>query len=319
MKSEPSNLMGMSPWQLRATIIGGAATEVLRLSSLFIHSSYAQRDLLDAAESFSQDILFDTAQSTFDHIHRVDWFPWTEASRELSAALDVAMLGFHRASIDHQRRGLELVVIAAYLVGKNTAESVGPDWINSISKTPPFTRAIDKFAEESFPRCVGEIHDWSADIKSLYRSLCDIVHIRGRKQSLQAVQPARNFYNGIATPEFSEVALARTLDSFITVVQHCALVSSLSNPIILYGVPLTEKYGLNPPASGFLEESDSARLRELLQCRHREALLIAAGQDTQLQEVRSFFDNLPDLPEVEWENQVKDFNEKYGGLPDGET
>ena len=93
------------------------------LSIEYVCDRYKSREQLEACCRFMENELMDVPRADLGSLDLVWFFPWVEARHELSIALDQALLGFHRASYDHQQRNLELILLGSLFVPEQTAEA----------------------------------------------------------------------------------------------------------------------------------------------------------------------------------------------------
>ena len=95
--------------------------------------------------------------------------------------------------------------------------------------------------------------------------------------------------------------MEQTLDSFVDTISYTALLVALSNPVILVGLPIEEKFGMNSPISGFFEESQAEQFRALIPERHRDVLVALAKADAGVVSIRDYFHSLPDLTAAQFQ------------------
>ena len=128
---------------------------VLECSTEYVRERYKSRKQLEASCWFMRNDLMDAPPGDLKLLNRMGYFPWLEAVHELSDALDQSVLGFHRASYDHQRRSLELILAGTWFVSGQTTKSDAQDWISARSETPRFTRMLKHLCKESLHASLG--------------------------------------------------------------------------------------------------------------------------------------------------------------------
>ena len=171
----------------------------------------------------------DAPQTDLSLLTRMGFFPWLEAQHELNAALDQTLLGFHRASHDHQRRSLELILVGTWFVSGQATDADAADWMSARSGTPYFKKTLERLSKEDLYAELEAKTGWVDDVQNFYWSLSDISHVRGTPHGVEAVQPRNFSFNGYTVPQFSEDALRKALDSFTTAAQ--------THPCLLYTSP----------------------------------------------------------------------------------
>jgi len=294
----------LDPWAQRAHLLGESLPDVIEACRRYIDAEYEQKDLLATARTFLVHDFIDTAPSDIESLTRVWYFPWIEASAELDLALTHTMLGMHRATYDHQRRGLELVVVGSLFVAETTSATEGSRWMASALETPMFTRAIDRLGALDFYQAFDDDTGWIRHLKRHYWAVCDIIHVKGTACGLREVQPSSLNFNGMSVPEFNGDAVKRSLDFFLDTVGHTAVALALSNPVLLYGLPLDEKFGLNGPLSGFFTDDQTDRLLSLIPDKYADALLVRSASLPEVESVRDWIQSLPDLSPEEIRRQA---------------
>ena len=299
------------PWGRREYLLYEFLRVVLKSSTSYVRDHYKSRELLEASYRFVEYDLLEAPSIDIDSFERVEIFPWLEAQNDLCAALDQALMGYHRASFDHQRRSLELIVIGAWFVSESATEAEAQDWMTSHAKTPRFTETLEDLAKHNLYSELESKTRWVREVKEFYWSLCDISHVRGVQKGVDAVQP-RNFrIGGWPAPKCSEEALEKALDSFVATISYIALVISLSNPVLLFGLPIEEKFGINGPASGFYGEGQAENLRALIPEKHRDALVNLAQADNRVMGYRDWVSSRPDLTVEQLKVQLNDFSKQF--------
>ena len=86
---------------------------------------------------------------------------------------------------------------------------------------------------------------------------------------------------------------------------------ALYNPILLVGLPLPEKFGMNPPFSGFYEQGESDLLWELLPEKYQPFFREVWQSDAEVLSLIQWFDSLPTLTKEESEESVRQFERTF--------
>ena len=304
------------PWRCREYLLTKFLPAVLARSTEYICHQHKPRERLEASRDFVTHDLTNAPLATKDVLARMWFFPWIEAQHELSVALNQALLGFHRASYDHQRRALELILVGSLFVSERATEAEVERWMESDDKTPMFARTLTRLAGVGRYAKLDAETGWRKRIQEFYGRLSDISHVRGELRGFRSIQPSHCNFGGVPVPEYSAEALEKALDSFVITVGYIAMLVALSNPILVFGLPITEKCGLNGPISGFFEESQAERLRTLIPDRHRDALVALAEADPDVESSKRYFCSLPDLTVEQVKAQAEVFRRHFGGDDD---
>ncbi len=293
------------PWYRTAVLFSDSVQSISANGADWVESTYEQRERLRAMLSFISQYLSEGVSGHVTTLERVWFFPWTECEAEMELAFAYALAGLHRASLDHSRRALELVVVGAYFVAEHIDSKAGASWLESRDETPPFSRALKSLGQRGFAKEVTIHTDWPTAVLHHYWALSDSVHVRGQKFSIRALQSSSGRISGFPIIGFSPERLATTLDTFICTGEHILVALVIANPILLFGAPMSEKYGLDGPI-GFFEDGVAEELRELLPSNVRDSLVTLAAADEGVNAMRQHFDMLPDITPQEINAQMDD-------------
>jgi len=154
---------------------------------------------------------------------------------------------------------------------------------------------------------------WAESIKKLYWRLSDYVHCRGQDYSFDSLYSGTSCICGIWIGGIDKQVVDTILDRYIETVQQIAVILAAYNPILLFGLPIDEKFGLNPPASGIFSEGQSQRLRDVIPESYRSTLIKTATQDSNVQTHRQRIEDMPDLTEEDIRAQVVAAESAGGG------
>lgn len=200
----------------------------------------------------------------------------------------------YKASRDNMRRALELILVGAYFSQSHISPDEAESWLKSMGRTPFFNKTVKQLV--AFPRfdLLKKRHQWDSIVNKFYWGLCDTIHTNGEKYSLRQLQPVSRVINSVWVPTFDEEALRTALDLYLGTVGHIALILAAYNPVLLVGLPLFEKFGDNPPMSGYFEEAQSERLWGLISAEFHPTLQSIAKTDDEVLTVEKWMDGLPD-------------------------
>ncbi len=290
----------------RAYLFSESIQDMLSGSISFANERYRQAEFLQECIYFVQDDLFDTGRSDLNSLNRLWFFPISESHDELELALLASLMGMYKSVYDHLRRALEITVVGAYFLMSHVSEDEAKAWLRSDAETPPFSRAVrglmlnERFAE------LEKASGWCSRLKKWYWWLSDAIHVRGSGYSLQAMQPSSFIFNGIRALEYSEKHLSRCLDRYIYTVRHIAVCRAAENPILLVGLPLEDKFGINPPMSGFFEPHQSDILWRVLLSSTLQYFKDLIQKDEEVLAVQEWCNNLPDMSKDELRAQIEE-------------
>ncbi|MHB8618974.1 MAG: hypothetical protein ACYDAG_05265 [Chloroflexota bacterium] len=247
--------------------------------------------------------LAELVPQTLEKLCSGHFFPITESYFELENSYQLALRGFYRYAFAALRFVLELGFLGFYFDVEDNAQDVIAPWYVGQARTPRMTEMLKRmkvlagFSE--FDRRFG----LSMRIGNLYDDLSGYVHTRGFQYSSHGASRA-NFI------QFSETALKLYLKAVPLVVSNVIVVAMLKYPVGMQPLPLTEKYGLNGPVGGFLEHHQVDLLTSFIAPEERKFLLGLSDGDPSVQQIIAHFESMPDLSEAEWQQQMRDFDER---------
>ncbi|MDP3150500.1 MAG: hypothetical protein Q8N83_15360 [Ignavibacteria bacterium] len=273
----------------------------------YIQNEYQHKDLLYACIDFINYDFIETSNFDFEELQRIWLFPAKEASAELNESLNKIINASYKAAYDSLRRALEIMIIGSSFAKQNVDVLRAQEWLNFEHETPFFSRAIESLLQDKRIKKLEQDTFWITQLKNFYFDLSDIVHVRGEQYSREILQPAMFSYNGIDAPHLSLKNLHRALDTVILIVQHICTSAAIINPILLIGLPLEKKYGIDASLSGFFNESQSILLWQLLLPDTKSFFEELVKIDDEIISIAEFVNNLPDITEQELDNQIEDF------------
>lgn len=266
---------------------------------------------LDACFDFlTFGLLGDAVKGDINSLSRTWFFPSFEAEMELDNAINHCLIGSYKASYDHLRRGLELVMTNIYLTHENTPETKAKEWMSSEGNSPYFSREViasiikfDRFSE------VNSQLNWAKEMKEFYYKLCDIVHVNGTKRGFQQLNRTNFYLSGTTLPRISKDTIINVFGDFIQAMEYISLSLVLYNPVLLVDLPMTEKFGLNPPMCGFFECGQSEIINKLIPAKYKDYCERLKTTDAELLGIKESIESMPTLTKEEMDEQIKDQNE----------
>lgn len=277
-------------------------------SITFIHSSYPQREKLKLATDFI-GICFNEAFKTanFEELTKIGFFPSSEAQMEFDQALKHCFFGSYKAAYGFLRRAFELTFLHIYFaVGEKYAESIL--WQKSKTDTQFFSKAFRQILKNSHRfKDFNNKFFWELDIKIAYHDICDYLHVRGISKGFREINKTRSFFDDSHHESVSLSSLKDFLDCFIGVAEHICVALALYNPIILEGLDLDAKFGLNTPMSGFFYPGQTEILMKIIPLQYHGFFEKIKLEDEEFLSILSWFNGLDDLSEEQIEAQAREF------------
>lgn len=283
----------------------------------YIQNEYSNRVELYQCLDFMSYNLEETSRSDLETLNRLWFFPTMESINELNECLFKILLAVYKSGYDSLRRVLELMVVNSYFTLSEINADDAKEWLNSQRQTPMFSRAIDALIKNPRFRNLEKETLWITNLKNYFWHLSDIIHTRGKNYSLSVFQPSQISYDLIQPYQFSKDNLKQLLDDFIQTFKHICTCIAISNPILLIGLPIDEKYGFDTPVSGFFREHQSNDLWNLLIPDTKEHFKKLVSTDLELISISKWMNSLPDKTDDEIEKQVEDFRKNMDSLKKG--
>lgn len=299
---------------MRAALLLRGAEHRVSDAVSFIRSRYADAASLEASRVFASVDLLDAPRSEVQTFMKVGFFPWNEAHFELSEALNHALSGAYKAVYDNCRRALELVAVGIYFQQAHVLEADARAWVKSDSGTPFFGKTIRELVKSSRFEQLDKSIGWTKAVMQFYWQICDTVHIKGERHSSKVVQPSHRYVNSIPIREFDARALTTVLDLFVLTCRHIATLLAAENPVLLVGLDLSGKFGLNPPMSGYFEAGQAARLNDLILPEAKPIFAALISEDDEVQSAVQWVNGLADVSEEELKEQIAFHEKLYGGI-----
>lgn len=288
------------PFESRVRLVEAGRAERLAAAVAHIRDEFPQRSLLDECLAFAEHNLDEAVSADIESLMRVGYFPWVEAAREFDQAMDLALSSHYKGVYDHLRRALELVLVGAFFSSELTTRAEAVEWMTSIRETPLFTKTLKRVRSLARFRDLDAATSWGDMLQAFYWKLCDIVHVRGMAVSYNSIQPSFHIMGGKCLPAFDAVSLSRALNAFIDSVRHACAIIAASNPILLVGLPMDEKFGLNGPASGFFNDCQAARFNRLLPDETKAHFVELAKVDSEVRAIELDIRSRPDVVDYDF-------------------
>ncbi len=250
--------------------------------------------------------LFPITAQKLDSGHR---FPYSESYYQLESSFELCMEGFYQQALFALRCVLELGVLGLYFDRDNSAEVHIRGWYASAEQTPRFKRCLRALFQL---RCFEQFNQVCAlkdQIKELMGLLDDHAHTRGYYFSAWA--KARADVN-----TFSKSALQEYVETMKRVVTGVITMILLKYPVGMQGLPLWDKFGSNPPAGGFLDETSHRAVWAVIDEGAKQVLKDISDNDPDVIMMVENILSMPDLTEEQLKAQSAEF-EDWPAMPRG--
>jgi hypothetical protein len=287
----------------------------VKASLEFIQTKYKNLEQFNRSINFERH-LSEAVKADLSQLFRVGFFPVNEAEMELDHSIKHALIGSYKSAFADLRRALELILVSVYFTSEkfDDKEDEAVKWVESENNTPSFSKMLKELIKTKHFEEFNNKHSWEKKLKEFYWSLSDFSHNKGAAAGYLKLNKTHLFTLGTSVPSISYETLERFCDNYIKTVEEIIVLLVLYNPVILVGVPLDEKFGLEAPISGFFQEGQAELVHELIPCEYKNYFKELAEQDDGIASVLAYFHSLPDLTEKDIEEQIErqeDFFDKF--------
>ena len=229
-------------------------------------------------------------------------FPIKEANHELENSILLCKMGFYKHALTALRSTLELGLLSVYWNLEDQDPAKTQKWLHSHEYTPSNRTVIESLKTNKNIKTFDIQHRFFEDIENLLE-LSNYVHTRGVDYS----------YNDLSNGDincFKEASFLKWLDYFLRVVKIVVIGHVLQYPIALQYTPMGQKFGLNPPAGGFIEPHQSKAIKEFLDEDVVKTLQTISDSNDDAVTTAKLINAQPDITTEEMQKQVDEFDEE---------
>jgi hypothetical protein len=238
---------------------------------------------------------------TIENVGSGHYFPYLEAFYNLQISFQLAMQAFYHQALIGLRPVLELSAMCIYYdINDKSYIEIKP-WISSKIRTPSFKSMLDGLFNLDYYKRFDQTFNLRKRLENFYDELSGFVHIRGYKNSSSGLSRS-NF------PCLQQENIEAFIEKMVQTVRFTAELLLLKYPIGIIPLPITEKFGLNGPVGGFLEQNDIKYILAILEDKEVEFLKDIAKNDEHVQNSIRCFNELPNITDEEIRKQSEEFD-----------
>ncbi|MBI4646612.1 MAG: hypothetical protein HY738_08500 [Bacteroidia bacterium] len=295
----------LAPLDRKGKIFVDGIEERMSYSLEFIKSQYPNFEKLNLTIEFIEYHHSDAVNADFEDLVRVGYFPSTEAEMELDHSIKHALIGSYKAAFADLRRAIELTLTSIYLTSEHTDKQEAVNWVTSQANTPFVSDMLKKLARSGRYKNINDNYKWSDNLKQFYWNISDFAHNKGELKSYRHLNETNFFMSGTSAPRVNLQTLYIFCDAFIACVEEIVVMLSLYNPVILVGLPMFEKFGTNPPMSGFYEEHQAEIVNQIIPIKYKVFFENLKQTDEEIKGIVDWVASHPDLTKEQIEEQLK--------------
>jgi len=271
----------------------------------FIKTKYENNVELELAIDYIDDLHSETIKADINQLEKLGYYPSSETEMELDYSIKHALIGSYKASFSDLRRALELTVTAVYLSSEEVDKQKAINWIMSIENTPGFSNVLSKLIKNGRFKDINDNYKWKSNLQKLYWLLSDFSHNKGQLKGYRELNNT-NFFTAVTSmPSIKTDTLRLFCDLYIKTVKEIVALQSLYNPVILVEVPFEEKFGLEGPMSGFLNNLQTEVINKLIPLKYKDYFNHLIDHDEEIKFIVDYFNSLPNLTENDLKKQAK--------------
>jgi len=248
-------------------------------------------------------VLDAAAPSDLDTLTKIGFLPFSEATNEMIYAVNFALMGVYKTAFEKLRSFFELHLVGLYFADPSVAREGARKWVLGRASTPFMRTILKALFERPYFLRAERAFSFREDLATAYSELCDYVHTRGLPRS-------HGKLSGCNLPRFSAETLGAFVEALGRTAECVAIALALQFPVILQPLPISDKFGLNPPSSGFLEEGQVRLLEELIAPEKLSVLRDISAKDPRVQKIAEAIRGRPDLTPEELDQQILEWNKR---------
>lgn len=228
---------------------------VEKATSDFLAHHPGEEDAIDADYWVLRNVT-DLLPVTVENFFSGHYFPVTEAHQELGRSIALVRIGYYQHAMMGLRWVLELGCLSVYWDRFDNAAREIKSWLRSQESTPFKRQVVAGLLKVPNIRAYAAQAPFESDFNDVYGELSRYTHVMGVRYSSHAA------YSG-GVIQFSEKAFRRWAALRRRVTKLVATVHLLKYPVGLQYTPMFDKFGLNPPAGGFLEPGQTEQVASI--------------------------------------------------------
>jgi len=271
----------------------------------FLKTKYSNISDLNLAIEFIEYHHSDAIKGDIEQMYRVGHYPSTEVEMELDHSIKHALIGSYKAAFSDLRRAIELTLISVFLLSEHSDRKKAVEWFLSKCDTPNFSKSLNKLIQQGHFKDLNNKYEWKKNLQHFYWQLSDYSHNKGKLKGYRELNKTNFFTAGTSIPTINYETLESICDFYIKTVGEIIVMLALYNPMILVGVPLDEKFGLNPPISGFFYEEQAKLVHKLIPNKYKSFFSDLTDNDVEISSIIEYFNSLPDLTKEEIDEQSR--------------
>jgi len=263
--------------------------EVHKASITYLKGQRPLLEQLNVAHVFGYNVLFEAVPSDFESLTKIGYFPFAEATIEMNYAVAFGLGGVYKTAYSCLRRFLELCFTGLFFLCLESKKMDGVQWLKGQKNTPFKSNILEKLFEEPYFQQADKSFRYQEIVNQVYSKLNDYVHTKGKDLGHLSMSHSN-------LPSFVPESLKKFIDTTNDTAEVIAIALILKYPWLLIPLPVTEKFGSNPPLTGFLEHRDVELIERLISPEKLGFLRELSEADEGAQSIKNWMESRPDIP-----------------------
>ncbi len=276
-------------------------------SCTYLESHNALQDRLKTLCYLVPGTLFDSSPSDFDSLSKIGYEPFSEAQTDFRLAVAFMLQGAYKTAYHHLRSLFELYIVGVYCLLPTTSKETARAWLLGNGDTPFLKKMIKALFREPNFQFAEHRFQFKAGVLDTYRLLCNYVHSGGPKYR-------HRHLTGANCPRFNPQSLEQGIADIHQVLGDVCTVFVLHTPVLLKPLPVEQKFGINGPISGYLEEGQVEQIRFAIGASRIKDLDELVAADPGVKAIEEWFHSRPDISEEELKRQFVEFDLQMAGM-----
>jgi len=237
----------------------------------------------------------------FENFWSGHYFPFIDSWEELQVSFTQICFGLYKQAFVSLRSGLELGMLSVYFNINDDGHNAVKEWLQAKDKKEadtPFAKTIWKILlQNDNIRKFNEKHDIETVHKNL-GYLHNYVHTKGAKHSNRMGLLKSN------SQTFEAKLISKWLESYADIISLVSTLHLLKYPISVIRFDYRNKFGIDIPSFGGLEEYNIDKIASILPDKYLEDIELIANEDPTTQETIQEISAFPDMTEEQVELQI---------------
>jgi hypothetical protein len=280
--------------------------EVFEQSKIFFEQSDHKAKIAELAWTYHS--IGDVIPQTEESFWSGHFFPWMESWEEMEISFTLCSFGLYKQAMISLRASLELGLLSVYWNLNDDGHQIVKKWLGSKEYTPQFKDIWEKLIQHQNFKLFQQKYDLKNRIKTLQSSLHKYVHTRGVRFSNSMGLFKSNFQT------FEEESFQKWFLAFKETIEILTITHLIKYPIGVINYDYDKKFGIDKPMFGGLDENKVSQLRRVIGEQFFNVIIEITQQDSQVQELTTWLDNLPDMTSDEQDKQILNFDKFNIGM-----